>query len=147
MEFHLPVSWNCDKVKSLHLKWKLSGIFLSGIFTTYHLFSILLITILDLLILYLLAELIYFDTVMKFHHRVTQSFTEFYSFDFKLIKLCETLWNSVLLCGELIHIPAERSEQMFHIRRNLLYNSTFDIPPWSVAVEHQFSPSGKYLQS
>ena len=28
-------------------------------------------------ILYLLAELIYFDTVMKFHHRVTQSLTEF----------------------------------------------------------------------
>ena len=47
-------------------------------------------------ILYLLAELIYFDTVMKFHHRVTQSFTEFYSFDFKLIKLCETLCYSVV---------------------------------------------------
>jgi len=28
---------------------------------------------------------------MSFHHRVTQSITEFYSFDFKLIKLCETL--------------------------------------------------------
>ena len=31
------------------------------------------------------------------HHRVTQSFTEFYSFDFKLIKLCETLCYSCLL--------------------------------------------------
>ena len=30
------------------------------------------------------------------HHRVTQSFTEFYSFDFKLIKLCETLCYSVV---------------------------------------------------
>ena len=28
---------------------------------------------------------------MSFHHRVTQSLTEFYSFDFKLTKLCETL--------------------------------------------------------
>ncbi len=28
---------------------------------------------------------------MSFHHRVTQSLTEFYFFDFKLIKLCETL--------------------------------------------------------
>ena len=28
---------------------------------------------------------------MGFHHRVAQSITEFYSFDFKLIKLCETL--------------------------------------------------------
>ena len=27
---------------------------------------------------------------MSSHHRVTQSLTEFYSFDFKLIKLCET---------------------------------------------------------
>ena len=46
----------------------------------YHIsfISILLIAILDLLILYLLAELIYFDTVMRFHHRVTQSFTESY---------------------------------------------------------------------
>ena len=33
---------------------------------------------------------------MSFHHRVTQSFTEFYSFDFKLIKLCETLCYSVV---------------------------------------------------
>ena len=47
-------------------------------------------------ILYLLAELIYFDTVMRFHHRVTLSLTEFYSFDFKLIKLCETLCYSVV---------------------------------------------------
>ena len=31
-----------------------------------------------------------------FHHRVTQSITEFYSFDFKLIKLCETLRYSVV---------------------------------------------------
>ena len=30
-------------------------------------------------------------SIMSFHHRVTQSLTEFYSFDFKLIKLCETL--------------------------------------------------------
>ena len=30
------------------------------------------------------------------HHRVTQSFTEFYSCDFKLIKLCETLCYSVV---------------------------------------------------
>ena len=73
-------------------------------------------------ILYLLAELIYFDTVMKFHHRVTQSFTESYF-------LISNQLNSVLLCGELIHIPAERSEQMFHIRRNLLYNNTLDVPP------------------
>jgi hypothetical protein len=36
------------------------------------------------------------DVVMSFHHRVTQSFTEFYSFDFKLIKLCETLCYSVV---------------------------------------------------
>ena len=34
--------------------------------------------------------------VMSFHHRVTQSITEFYSFDFKLIKLCETLCYSVV---------------------------------------------------
>ncbi len=73
-------------------------------------------------ILYLLAELIYFDTVMKFHHRVTQSFTESYF-------LISNQLNSVLLCGELIHIPAERSEQIFHIRRNLLYNNTLDVPP------------------
>ncbi|RGU28127.1 hypothetical protein DWW88_09565 [Bacteroides cellulosilyticus] len=33
---------------------------------------------------------------ISFHHRVTQSFTEFYSFDFKLIKLCETLCYSVV---------------------------------------------------
>ena len=31
-----------------------------------------------------------------FHHRVTQSLIEFYSFDFKLIKLCETLCYSVV---------------------------------------------------
>ena len=37
-----------------------------------------------------------YGTVMSFHHRVTQSFTEFYSFDFKLIKLCETLCYSVV---------------------------------------------------
>lgn len=30
------------------------------------------------------------------HHRVTQSFTELYSFDFKLIKLRETLCYSVV---------------------------------------------------
>ena len=29
-------------------------------------------------------------------HRLTLSFTEFYSFDFKLIKLCETLCYSVV---------------------------------------------------
>ena len=33
---------------------------------------------------------------MSFHHRVTQSITEFYSFDFKLIKLCDTLCYSVV---------------------------------------------------
>ena len=33
---------------------------------------------------------------MSFHHRVTQSITEFYFFDFKLIKLCETLCYSVV---------------------------------------------------
>ena len=33
---------------------------------------------------------------MSFHHRVTQSLTEFYSFDFKLIKLCDTLCYSVV---------------------------------------------------
>ncbi len=33
---------------------------------------------------------------MSFHHRVTLSFTELYSFDFKLIKLCETLCYSVV---------------------------------------------------
>ena len=33
---------------------------------------------------------------MSFHHRVTQSITEFYSFDFKLIKLSETLCYSVV---------------------------------------------------
>lgn len=32
---------------------------------------------------------------MSFHHRVTQSLTEFYSFDFKLIKLCETVSSVV----------------------------------------------------
>ncbi len=36
---------------------------------------------------------------MSFHHRVTQSLTEFYFFDFKLIKLC----------GELIHNPTRMS--------------------------------------
>ena len=53
------------------------------------------VTILDLLILYLLAELIYFDTVMKFHHRVTQSFTESYfliSNQLNSVRLCITLW-------------------------------------------------------
>ena len=35
-------------------------------------------------------------TEMSFHHRVTQSITEFYSFDFKLIKLCETQCYSVV---------------------------------------------------
>ena len=33
---------------------------------------------------------------MSFHHRVTQSITEFYSFDFKLIKLCENSVSSVV---------------------------------------------------
>ncbi len=33
---------------------------------------------------------------MSFHHRVTQGITEFYSFDFKLIKLCDTLCYSVV---------------------------------------------------
>ena len=33
---------------------------------------------------------------VSFHHRVTQSFTELYSFDFKLIKLRETLCYSVV---------------------------------------------------
>ena len=32
----------------------------------------------------------------SFHHRVTQGITEFYSFDFKPIKLCETLCYSVV---------------------------------------------------
>ena len=39
---------------------------------------------------------IYNGIAMSFHHRVTQSLTEFYSFDFKLIKLCETLCYSVV---------------------------------------------------
>ena len=43
-----------------------------------------------------LAELIHNGKVMSFHHRVTQSLTEFYSFDFKLIKLCDTLCYSVV---------------------------------------------------
>ena len=34
--------------------------------------------------------------VISSHHRVTQSLTEFYSFDFKSIKLCETLCYSVV---------------------------------------------------
>ena len=42
------------------------------------------------------AVLLHNGIVMSFHHRVTQSFTEFYSFDFKLIKLCETLCYSVV---------------------------------------------------
>lgn len=33
---------------------------------------------------------------MSFHHRVAQSLTEFYFFDFKLIKLCDTLCYSVV---------------------------------------------------
>ena len=33
---------------------------------------------------------------VSFHHRVTQSYTELYSFDFKLIKLRETLCYSVV---------------------------------------------------
>ena len=33
---------------------------------------------------------------MSFHRRVTQSLTEFYFFDFKLIKLCDTLCYSVV---------------------------------------------------
>ena len=33
---------------------------------------------------------------MSFHHRVTQSFTELYSSDFQLIKLCKTLRYSVV---------------------------------------------------
>ena len=43
-----------------------------------------------------MVGLIFSVLVMSFHHRVTQSFTEFYSFDFKLIKLCETLCYSVV---------------------------------------------------
>ena len=42
------------------------------------------------------AVLLHNGIVMSFHHRVTQSFTELYSFDFKLIKLCETLCYSVV---------------------------------------------------
>ena len=38
-----------------------------------------------------ICQLIHNSIEMSFHHRVTQSLTEFYSFDFKLIKLCETL--------------------------------------------------------
>lgn len=44
---------------------------------------------------YMLAELIYFDTVMKFHHRVTQSLTESYfliSNQLNSVRLCVTLW-------------------------------------------------------
>ena len=41
-------------------------------------------------------SLVHYGAVMSFHHRVTQSITEFYSFDFKLIKLCETLCYSVV---------------------------------------------------
>lgn len=41
-------------------------------------------------------EFIYIRAEMSFHHRVTQSITEFYSFDFKLTKLCETLCYSVV---------------------------------------------------
>ncbi len=37
-----------------------------------------------------------YGTVISSHHRVTQSLTEFYSCDFKLIKLCETLCYSVV---------------------------------------------------
>ncbi len=33
---------------------------------------------------------------MSFHHRGTQSITEFYSIDFKLIKLSETLCYSMV---------------------------------------------------
>ena len=41
-------------------------------------------------------EFIYIRAEMSFHHRVTQSITEFYSFDFKSIKLSETLCYSVV---------------------------------------------------
>ena len=57
-----------------------------------------------------------------------QSDTEFHGVlfsDFKSIKLCETL----CYCGKLIHIPAERNEQEFHIHCNLLYDNTLDVPP------------------
>ena len=39
--------------------------------------------------------------VMSFHHRVTQSITEFYSFDFKLIKLCVTSTRQAMLSGTI----------------------------------------------
>ena len=41
-------------------------------------------------------HLTHIGMVMSFHHRVTQSLTEFYSFDFKSIKFCETLCYSVV---------------------------------------------------
>ena len=44
---------------------------------------------------------------VSFHHRVTQSFTELYSFDFKLIKLRETLCYSVV---NYIHNPSKRNK-------------------------------------
>ncbi|KAA5402863.1 hypothetical protein F2Y86_25185 [Bacteroides cellulosilyticus] len=54
-----------------------------------------------------MAEFIHFGIVMNFHHRVTQSFTELYSFDFKLIKLRETLCYSVV---NYIHNPSKRNK-------------------------------------
>ena len=53
---------------------------------------------------------------MSFHHRVTQSITEFYSFDFKLIKLCETLCYSVV--KRFITILKDE-------KRPILYSSSF----------------------
>ena len=41
-------------------------------------------------------SLVHYGAEMSFHHRVTQSITEFYSFDFKLIKPCDTLCYSVV---------------------------------------------------
>ena len=46
--------------------------------------------------------------VMSFHHRVTQSFTEFYSFDFKLIKFHVKL--CVYSSGELIITRKEMNQ-------------------------------------
>ena len=47
-----------------------------------------------------------------FHHRVTQSITEFYSFDFKSIKLCETLCYSVVNLY-LIYFDSELNPSLF----------------------------------
>ena len=42
------------------------------------------------------AVLLHNGTVMSFHHRVTQSFTEFNQFEIKRIELRETLCYSVV---------------------------------------------------